>query len=101
MAEIQPLHAVHYDTRTAGALENLVAPPYDVIDEQMRDDLVAKSPFNIVEVDLPSPENGGDPYAHAEPIFEALLQQAVVVKKHEPSIGVMRQQCTSGGQTIN
>ena len=32
MAEIQPLHAVHYDTRTAGALENLVAPPYDVSD---------------------------------------------------------------------
>ena len=41
MAEIQPLHAVHYDTHTAGALENLVAPPYDVIDDKMRAELIA------------------------------------------------------------
>src|SRR6476661_5526683 len=92
MAEIQPLHAVHYDTRTAGALENLVAPPYEVI---------AKSPFNIVEVDLPSPEKGEDPYAHAEHIFEAWLQQGVMVKEREPSIWAMRQQFSLGGQTLN
>jgi uncharacterized protein (DUF1015 family) len=101
MAEIQPLHAVHYDSRTAGALENLVAPPYDVIDEQMRRELVAKSPFNIVEVDLPTPEDGEDPYAHAEHIFEAWLQQGVLHKEREPSIWVMRQQFRAGGQTLN
>src|SRR3954463_13653551 len=101
MAEIQPLHAVHYDTRTAGALENLVSPPYDVIDDQMRTELVAKSPFNIVEVDLPSPEAGEDPYAHAEHIFEAWLQQGVMVKEREPSIWVMRQQFRLGRQPIN
>ena len=101
MAEIQPLHAVHYDPRTAGALENLVAPPYDVIDDQMRKELVAKSPFNIVEVDLPSPAEGEDPYAHAEHIFEAWMQQGVMVKEREPSIWVMRQQFSLGGQTLN
>src|SRR3954447_20384374 len=101
MAEIQPLHAVHYDTRTAGALENLVSPPYDVIDDQMRTELVAKSPFNIVEVELPAPEAGEDPYAHAEHIFEAWLQQGVLHKEREPSIWVMRQQFRAGGQTLN
>src|SRR6476646_3423637 len=101
MAEIQPLHAVHYDTRTAGALENLVAPPYDVIDDQMRQELVAKSPFNIVEVDLPAPEEGEDPYAHAEHIFEAWLQQGIMVKEREPSIWVMRQQFRLGTETLN
>jgi uncharacterized protein (DUF1015 family) len=101
MAEIQPLHAVHYDTGTAGALENLVAPPYDVIDDQIRRELTAKSPFNIVEVDLPKPAAGEDPYAHAEHIFEAWLQQGVMVKEREPSIWVMRQQFRLGGQTIN
>jgi uncharacterized protein (DUF1015 family) len=101
MAEIQPLHAVHYDTRTAGALENLVSPPYDVIDDEMRRELVAKSPFNIVEVDLPAPDAGEDPYAHAEHIFEAWLQQGVMVKEREPSIWVMRQQFRLDGQTLN
>src|SRR5436190_13093174 len=101
MAEIQPLHAIHYDTRTAGALENLVAPPYDVIDDRMRRELVAKSPFNIVEVDLPAPEAGEDPYAHAEHIFEAWFQQGIMVKEREPSIWVMRQQFKLGDQTLN
>jgi uncharacterized protein (DUF1015 family) len=101
MAEIQPLYAVHYETRTAGALESLVAPPYDVIDDRMRRELAAKSPFNIVEVDLPLPEEGEDPYAHAEHIFEAWLQQGVMVKEREPSIWVMRQQFNLDGQTIN
>src|SRR3954447_3472949 len=101
MAEIQPLHAVHYDSHTAGALENLVAPPYDVIDDVMRRELVGKSPFNIVEVDLPLPGEGEDPYAHAEHIFEAWLQQGVMVKEREPSIWVMRQQFRLGGETMN
>jgi len=101
MAEIQPLHALHYDSRTAGALENLVAPPYDVIDELMRRELVGKSPFNIVEVDLPTPQEGEDPYAHAEHLFEAWLQQGVLLKEREPSIWVMRQQFRAAGQTLN
>jgi uncharacterized protein (DUF1015 family) len=101
MAEIRPLHAVRFDTATAGALENLVAPPYDVIDEQMRGELIAKSPFNIVNVDLPAGEDGGDPYLHATTSYEAWLQQGVLVKEREPSIWVMRQQFRLGGQTIN
>jgi uncharacterized protein (DUF1015 family) len=101
MAEIQPLHAVHYDTRTAGALESLVAPPYDVIDDQMRSELVSKSPFNIVEVDLPSPIEGEDPYAHAEHLYEGWMQQGVLTKEREPSIWVMRQEFSLGGQTLN
>src|SRR3954453_4631898 len=101
MAEIQPLHAVHYDSHTAGALENLVAPPYDVIDDQMRRELVAKSPFNIVEVDLPAPEAGEGPYAHPEQIFEAGMHQGVMVKEREPSIWIMRQQFRAGGETLN
>jgi len=101
MADIQPLHALHYDSRTAGALENLVAPPYDVIDELMRRELVGKSPFNIVEVDLPTPQEGEDPYAHAEHLFEAWLQQGVLLKEREPSIWVMRQQFRAAGQTLN
>ncbi|HEX4718617.1 MAG TPA: DUF1015 domain-containing protein [Thermoleophilaceae bacterium] len=92
MAEIQPLHAIHYDARTAGAVENLVAPPYDVIDDTMRSELVGKSPFNIVEVDLPNPTEGEDPYAHAEHLFEAWLQQGVLTKDRESSIWIMRQQ---------
>jgi uncharacterized protein (DUF1015 family) len=101
MAEIQPLHAVRFDPRTAGALENLVSPPYDVIDDKIRGELEAKSPFNIVGIDLPVSDDGGDPYLHARITYDAWLQEGVLVKEREPSIWVMRQQFRLGRQTIN
>jgi uncharacterized protein (DUF1015 family) len=101
MARIEPLHAVRYETRTAGALENLVSPPYDVIDETMRTELTAKSPFNIVDVDLPVDEAGGDPYAKATNTYEAWLQQGILTKEREPTVWVMRQQFRVGDETLN
>ena len=36
-----------------GPLADVVAPPYDVIDEGQRAALMARSPFNVVAIDLP------------------------------------------------
>ena len=60
MADVQPLRALHYDLAKAGPLGDVAAPPYDVIDADQRAALLARSPNNVVEIDLPS---GEDPYA--------------------------------------
>src|SRR5919202_3680059 len=86
MAEVQPLRALHYDLRAVGSLDSVTAPPYDVIDEQQRAELVARSPFNVVEVDLPVDPGGSDPYLHAQTTFEAWRQQGVVVQDREPAL---------------
>ena len=101
MAQIEPLRAVRYEPKAAGALENLVAPPYDVIDDQMRGELTAKSPFNIVEIDLPRQDAGDDPYMHAGTTYEAWQQQGILVREREPAIWVMRQQYRLGNETMN
>ena len=51
---------------------DVAAPPYDVIDTELRAELLARSPYNAVAIDLPKPygqsgpEDGeGDPYATA------------------------------------
>jgi uncharacterized protein (DUF1015 family) len=55
---VEPFRAVRYDTTVAGALERLVAPPYDVISEEERLDYLARSPYNVVRLTLPdSPED--------------------------------------------
>jgi uncharacterized protein (DUF1015 family) len=57
MAEIEPFGALRYDEAKAGPLEDLVAPPYDVISETERREYLARSPYNIVHLTLPdSPE---------------------------------------------
>jgi uncharacterized protein (DUF1015 family) len=86
MAEIQPLRALHYDLRAVGSLDAVAAPPYDVIDDEMRAELVARSPCNVVEVDLPVDPGGDDPYLHAQTTFEAWRQQGIVVQDREPAI---------------
>ncbi|MCX7705553.1 MAG: DUF1015 domain-containing protein, partial [bacterium] len=49
---ILPFRGYRYSDR-AGELSNLIAPPYDVIDAQYRNELINRSPFNIVHLTLP------------------------------------------------
>jgi uncharacterized protein (DUF1015 family) len=53
MAEVKPLRTLRYDPAVVGSLGAVIAPPYDVIDDHERDQLAARSPFNVVEIDLP------------------------------------------------
>ena len=72
MAEIRPLHALRYDLDRTGGLQDVVAPPYDVIDAEQRAALDARSPYNVVAVDLP--EGGDDRYERAAALFARLAQ---------------------------
>jgi len=88
MADVQPLRALHYDLATAGALGDLAAPPYDVIDPRQRAELAARSQHNVVELDLPS---GEDPYAHAAALFERWRRTGVLVRDDEPALWPLEQ----------
>jgi uncharacterized protein (DUF1015 family) len=56
MADVKPFRAERYDEAKAGPLETLVAPPYDVITPEQRQDYLARSPYNVVHLTLPDEE---------------------------------------------
>lgn len=56
VAHIRPFSALRYDEATAGTLDQLVAPPYDVISPEERLAYLAKSPYNVVHLTLPDSE---------------------------------------------
>jgi uncharacterized protein (DUF1015 family) len=56
VAEIKPFRALRYDTERAGPLEDLVAPPYDVISPEERREFLERSPHNVVHLTLPDSE---------------------------------------------
>ena len=56
MAVVKPFRALRYDEAVAGPLETLVAPPYDVISPEQREELRARSPHNVVRLTLPDSE---------------------------------------------
>jgi uncharacterized protein (DUF1015 family) len=94
MADVQPIRTLRYDLKSVGSLDRVAAPPYDVIDAPMRAELAARSPFNVVEIDLPQAANGGDPYQHAEETLEEWIHQGVMVREREPALWVLTQDYT-------
>jgi uncharacterized protein (DUF1015 family) len=52
MAVIRPFSGLRY-TDKAGPIPRLVAPPYDVLTPEERDEHAARSPYNIVHLTLP------------------------------------------------
>jgi uncharacterized protein (DUF1015 family) len=92
MADVQPFRALHYDRDRVGGLQAVAAPPYDVIDAGQRGALLARSPHNVVEIDLP--QSDGDPYAHAASVFESWQQEGVLVRDDEPALWALAQDYT-------
>jgi uncharacterized protein (DUF1015 family) len=88
MAEIEPLRALHYNLEKTGGLQNVVAPPYDVIDASQRAALERRSPYNVVRVDLPV---GEDPYAQAARELAAWRAEGVIVQDETPSLWALEQ----------
>jgi uncharacterized protein (DUF1015 family) len=86
MAVVKPIRAVRYDESVAGPLEQLVAPPYDVIGPEEREELLARSPFNVVHLTLPEDE------ADAARLWREWLSDGALVRDREPSFWALEQQ---------
>jgi uncharacterized protein (DUF1015 family) len=64
MPSVRPFRPLRFDPAVAGPLEQLVAPPYDVISDEARAGYLARSPYNIVHLTLPdSPEDAAQALA--------------------------------------
>ena len=91
MAEVTPFPALHYNLAAVPSLADVTAPPYDVIDDSMRASLLARSPLNVVEIDLPQAPGGGDPYQHAAETLEEWTLDGILTADREPSIWALTQ----------
>jgi uncharacterized protein (DUF1015 family) len=88
MAEIEPLTALHYNLEKTGGLQDVVAPPYDVIDAEQRAALADRSPYNVVRIDLPQ---GEDPYGGAAEQLASWERDQVVVRDERPALWALAQ----------
>jgi uncharacterized protein (DUF1015 family) len=91
MADLQPLRTLRYEPSEVGSLEDVIAPPYDVIDAELRAQLAARSPYNVVEIDLPPS------YAQAAATMADWRERGVLVREDEPAVWVLRQDYESPG----
>ena len=52
MADIRAFRAYRYDLGRVGALSDVIAPPYDVIDAGLQEALYRRSPYNVIRLIL-------------------------------------------------
>ena len=95
MAGVEPLRALHYDLGKVGPLADVAAPPYDVIDDTQRAELAGRSPYNVVELDLPRGPDGGDPYEHAAELMGRWKQEGALVDDPKPALWALTQDYTA------
>jgi uncharacterized protein (DUF1015 family) len=80
VAQLKPFRAVRYDGRRAGRLDDLVAPPFDVISAEEREGYLARSPYNVVHLTLPDDE------AEAARLWRAWQDEGVLARDSDPAL---------------
>ena len=104
MPELRPFRALRYSPQ-AGNLADLVAPPYDVIDEAQYRELCARSPHNAVRLILDkgySPDVLPPPewYGQAARLLAAWRAQGVLERDAEPAFYLYAQSFTHQGRRL-
>ncbi|HTX70874.1 MAG TPA: DUF1015 domain-containing protein [Thermoleophilia bacterium] len=95
MADVHTFRGLRY--RDDVRLDDVVAPPYDVLSAAQAAELRARSPYNAIHVDLPVPPGAPadeEAYLRAASTFLAWREEGVLVRDELPGIVVVDQTYT-------
>lgn len=102
MADIRAFRGYRYDPGRAGAFSDVIAPPYDVIDEALQQKLYDQSPYNIIRLILgkQSAEDteSDNRYTRAGRTAREWVQEDVLTQDTAASIYVHHQELEWEGQ---
>ena len=84
MPRFEPFPGLRYSPSHISALDDVVCPPYDVISDADRAALDARSPSNVVRLELPHEEGVGDRYQRARELLDSWRDGGVLHRDSEP-----------------
>lgn len=95
MADVHAFRAYRYDLAHAGMLSDLVAPPYDVIDDRQQQQLYDRNPNNVVRLILnkeePEDNDANNRYTRAAKFLRDWVHDGVLMQEREPALYVYHQ----------
>ena len=89
MPGFSPFRGVRYNAE-GGFVDDVIAPPYDVISPSDREALVARSEHNAVRLELPAEEDGRNRYEVAAELWRQWQDERVLVADDEPAFYAYR-----------
>ena len=81
-----PFPGLRYSRSHIASLDDVVCPPYDVISESERLALEARSPSNIVRLELPHDNGVGDRYLRAAALLDAWRDGGILHRDSTPAL---------------
>jgi uncharacterized protein (DUF1015 family) len=95
MAEIAPFRGIRYAASQGRALGQLIAPPYDLVSQEQRDELLRRSPENVIHLTLGEERPGDGPgqnrYTRAAEYFRRWLAEGVLRRDPVPALYPLEQ----------
>ena len=95
MVDIRPFKGYSYAPSSVSDLSSVVAPPYDVITDQEREDFASKSPLNFIHITLPANYESGrsDPdfYEQAASQWISFKTNHTVEQSDSPNIWCLKE----------
>ena len=100
--EIKPFAGYRYNLDIIGNLDDVVAPPYDVIDETFQDELYRRHPNNVIRLILekmyPTDSAEDNRYTRTAKTLNSWKETNVLRQEERPALYVYHQIYDSGGK---
>lgn len=94
MAIVKPFKGLRFK-KSAGPIEELVCPPYDIISEEQRKAFLATNKHNVIRLELP--KEGDDVYKKAGEILTSWIDNDIVALEDENKFYVYEEEFTHNG----
>jgi uncharacterized protein (DUF1015 family) len=94
---IEPFRALHFNASLVGSLDQVVAPPYDLISPPQQEELHARNPYNIVRLEL---NRDADPYPSAASTLAQWRNGGALIRSDKPAFYYYTQRFSHGGRPL-
>src|SRR5438132_3391940 len=104
VADVVPFHGLRFDESRAGPLGELISPPYDVISDEERDALYARSPYNVVRLEEGNaqPDDGptNNKYTRAKAALNEWIAEGILKVDTSPGFYLYDHYFVAAGKRI-
>jgi uncharacterized protein (DUF1015 family) len=95
LADVRPFRGLRFNPQQSAELGDEMCPPFDGISPEQREQLLARSPHNVVRLELPKPESeGADVYAQSAKQLQEWSASNVLIRDEQPTYYLMQEDYT-------
>ena len=93
MADVIPFRGILYNVSRV-SMEDVLAPPYDIITPEYREAFYMQSPYNIVRIDFgkeePADSETENKYVRARRYLDEWMREGIFIRSEKPVILSLR-----------